>query len=171
MVGNNGTRTIVSPPVGQSLTFLATAAETGGEMLRLEARLRPGAFVPPHRHLAQEERFEVLAGRGTFHVGARRVRAEPGDRVVIAARRSHAFRNGGDEELRVIAELRPALDAQSVFEALFALGAAGRVNRLGAPAPSVTAELMLRHPDAFFYLPGLPVRLQRALARRLAGRA
>ena len=170
MVENNGTRTIESPPTGQALTFLATGADTDGELLRLEARLAPGAFIPPHVHLAQEERFEVLEGQGTFHVGARRIAAGPGDTLTVAARRAHAFRTTGDRELRVIAELRPALDTQEVFEALFALGAAGQVNRLGAPRPRVTAELMLRHPEAFFYLPGIPAGVQRAVARRLVSR-
>ena len=163
-----GRRTITSPPTGQELTFLATAQETGGELLRVEARLAPGALIPPHIHLRQEERFEVLDGEGTWYVGARRVRAGAGARLTVAARKGHAFRNTGDRELRVIAELRPALDTEQVFEALFAFGAAGRVNRLGAPSPSATAALMLRHPEAFFYLPAIPARAQRAAARLLA---
>ena len=145
MVEKNGSRTLTSPPIGQALTFLATAAQNEGELLRFEARLAPGSVIPQHVHLAQEERFEVLDGEGTWYVGARRVPAGPGATLAVPARRGHAFRNTGDRELRVIAELRPALDTEAVFEALFALGAAGRVNRLGAPAPSTTAALMLRH--------------------------
>ena len=162
--------TIGNPPIGQTLTFLATATETGGELLRFEARLDAGAFIPPHVHRGQVERFEVLDGEGEFVVGRRRHRVGPGDTVTVPARRGHAFRTTGDRGARLIAELRPALDSEDVFAALFALGRAGRVNRLGAPSARATATLMHRHPDAFFFLPLVPAAAQLALARPLAAR-
>ena len=65
--------TIESPKIGQAITFLRTAKDTGGEELVIQARMRPGAFMPPHRHLHQEETFEVLEGAGTFMVSGRRI--------------------------------------------------------------------------------------------------
>ncbi len=156
--------TIASPPIGQSFTFLATAEETQGELLRLEARLEPGAFIPPHVHRCQEERFEVLEGEGEFLVGRKRRRVGPGDALTVPARRAHAFRTLGGGA-RLVAELRPALDTAELFAALFALGRAGRVNRLGAPGPREVATLMHRHPDAFFFLPVIPPAAQLALSR------
>lgn len=160
--------TIINPPTGQSLTFLATAEDTAGELLRLEARFERGAFIPPHIHRCQEERFTMLDGEGEFVVGRRRLRVQAGDTVAVPARRPHAFRTTGDHGARLIAELRPALDTEEVFAALFALGRAGRVNRLGAPSARATATLMHRHPDTFFFLPLLPVAAQLALARPFA---
>lgn len=162
--------TIASPPTGQSLTFLATAQDTDGELLRIEARFAPGAFIPPHLHRYQEERFEVLDGEGEFLVGRRRRRVRPGDTLTIPVGRPHAFRTTGERGARLVAELRPALDSEEVFAKLFALGRAGKVNRLGAPSVRATAKLMHRHPDAFFFLPVLPVPAQLALTRPLAGR-
>ncbi len=163
-------QTITSPPTGQSLTFLATAQETAGELLRIEARFEPGALIPPHVHRCQEERFEVLDGEGEFVVGRRRQRVSPGDTLTVPAGRPHAFRETADRGARLVAELRPALDTEEVFAELFALGRAGKVNRLGAPSLRTTARLMHRHPDAFFFLPLLPAAAQLALTRPLAGR-
>jgi len=160
--------TITSPPTGQTLTFLATAQDSAGEVLRLDARFARGAVIPPHIHRCQEERFTVLEGQGEFVVGRRRRRVRAGDTVTVPARRGHAFRATGSDGARLIAELRPALDTEEVFAALFALGRAGRVNRLGAPSARATATLMHRHPDSFFFLPVLPVAAQLALARPLA---
>lgn len=159
--------TIASPPIGQTFTFLATAEETDGELLRFDARLEPGAFMPPHVHRRQEERLEVLEGEGEFVVGRRRRRVGPGDTLTVPARRGHAFRTLGGGA-RLVAELRPALDTEELFAALFALGRAGRVNRLGAPGPRDVATLMHRHPEAFFFLPVIPPAAQLALARPLA---
>ena len=160
--------TITSPPTGQTLTFLATAQETAGALLRIEARFEAGAFIPPHVHRAQEERFEVRDGGGEFFVGRRRRRVGPGDTLTIAAGRAHAFRTTGGCGARLIAELRPALDAEEVFAKLFALGRAGKVNRLGAPSVRTTAKLMHQHPAAFFFLPLLPATAQLALTRPFA---
>ena len=161
-------QTITSPPTGQSLTFLATARDTAGDLLRIEVRFEPGAFIPPHLHRRQEERFEVLEGEGEFLVGRRRRRVRPGDTLTIPAGRAHAFRTTGARGARLVAELRPALDTEEVFAELFALGRAGRVNRLGAPSLRTTAKLMHRHAEAFFFLPVLPVAAQLALTRPLA---
>ena len=160
--------TVTSPPTGQSLTFLATARETAGALLRIDARFEPGAFIPPHFHRAQEERFVVRDGEGEFLVGRRRRRVGPGDTVTIPARRTHAFRATGGDGARLIAELRPALDAEEVFAKLFALGVAGKVNRLGAPSLRTAARLMHQHPEAFFFLPWLPAAAQLALTRPFA---
>jgi hypothetical protein len=62
-----------SPKIGQTNTFLQTAQATDGEELVIEARMRPGAGIPRHRHLRQEETFEVLAGTGTFSVAGRKI--------------------------------------------------------------------------------------------------
>lgn len=64
--------TLESPKIGQTITFLKTAQDTDGEELVIEARIRPRAFIPRHRHLRHEETIEVLAGTGTFSVAGAR---------------------------------------------------------------------------------------------------
>jgi quercetin dioxygenase-like cupin family protein len=156
--------TIESPKIGQTITFLRTAQDTAGEELVIQARMRPGAFMPPHRHLHQEEMFEVLEGTGTFTVSGRKIVAAPGERVRIAAGVAHRFRNATNEDVQVRATLRPALRTEELFEQLFQLGARDKVNRLGAPGPLTTMRLIREFRAEFFYLAGVPVRLQRLLA-------
>lgn len=156
--------TIESPKIGQTITFLATARDTGGAELLIEARMRPGAFMPPHRHLWQEETFEMLAGTGTFTVAGERIIARAGERVHIPTGVAHRFRNRSREDVRVRARLRPALRTDELFEQLFRLGAQGKVNKLGAPSPLTTARLIREFREEFFYLASVPVWLQRMLA-------
>jgi mannose-6-phosphate isomerase-like protein (cupin superfamily) len=157
-------RTIESPKIGQTIRFLATAADTDGTALVIEARMRPGAFIPPHRHLHQTETFEVLTGTGTFTVGRRRVAATAGQRIHIPVGRPHAFRNRTGQDVQLRATMRPALRAEELFERLFTLGAQGRVNRLGAPHPLECARLIREFREEFFYVAVVPVALQRLLA-------
>jgi|SRR5919109_1079099 mannose-6-phosphate isomerase-like protein (cupin superfamily) len=156
--------TLESPKIGQTITFVRTAGDTDGAELVVEALMKPGAFMPPHVHLHQEETFEVLDGVGTFRIGRHRFVAGPGDDLVIPAGRRHRFRNDSDTDVRIRATLRPALRTEDLFERLFRLGAEGRVNCLGAPSPLVTAGLIREFREEFFYLAGVPVAVQRLLA-------
>jgi quercetin dioxygenase-like cupin family protein len=156
--------TLESPKIGQTITFVQTAQDAGGEELVIEARMRPGAFMPPHRHLHQEETFEVLAGTGTFRVGGRKIVATAGERVRIAVGVAHRFRNTSSDDVVVRATLRPAMRTEELFEQLFELGAQGKVNNLGAPSPLTTMRLIRVFRAEFFYLAGIPVWLQRLLA-------
>jgi mannose-6-phosphate isomerase-like protein (cupin superfamily) len=156
--------TLDSPPIRQRITFTRTAADTGGRELRLEAVMAPGSFIPPHLHLHQDESFEVLSGCASFWVGGRKVVAESGESVVIPARVAHRFSNRSNADVHVYATLRPALRVEDLFERLFRLGAENRVNRMGAPNPRTTAALIREFREEFFYLPWVPVTLQRVLA-------
>jgi Cupin domain len=130
----------------------------------IEALMRPGAFMPPHRHLRQQETFEVLAGTGTFTVAGRKVVATAGEQVRIAAGVAHRFRNTSSDDVLVRATLRPAMRTEELFEQLFRLGAQGKVNRLGAPGPFTAMRLIREFRAEFFYLAGVPVWLQCLLA-------
>lgn len=83
---------------------------------------------------------------------------------MVPAGVAHSFRNRSPDDVHVRATLRPALRAEDLFERLFRLGEQGKVNRLGAPGPLVTASLIREFREEFFYLAGIPVRLQRLLA-------
>src|SRR5215211_4645840 len=95
-------QTLANPVTGERFTFLETAAQTGGELLRFELGLRPGGAVPmPHVHPIQTERFEVVSGRMRFRVGLRTVVAGPGDVVEVAPGVAHSFANAGEHEARL----------------------------------------------------------------------
>lgn len=51
---------IEHPVTGERITFLKTAGDTGGQLLRLDLHVSPHGFVAAaHVHPGQEERFEV----------------------------------------------------------------------------------------------------------------
>jgi hypothetical protein len=53
-----------NPVTGQDLVFRRTTAYTDGEVLEVESVWHTGGSEPvEHYHSAQEERFEVTAGR------------------------------------------------------------------------------------------------------------
>jgi mannose-6-phosphate isomerase-like protein (cupin superfamily) len=159
--------TLDSPTVGQSLTFLRTSADTDGEELLVEARMRPGSKAPSHRHLHQEERFSIVSGTGRFVVARKQVVAGPGDVVIVPAGVAHGFRNASRDELHVRITWRPAMRTEDLLERMCRLDQAGQLNKLGAPAPRVVAALIREFPGEFFYLSALPVGVQRLLARAL----
>lgn len=126
--------TIYNPRTGQWMTFLQTARDTSGDLLRVETVNPPSAHgEPEHVHPRQESRAEVLAGALTFDVAGtvRTVRA--GETIVIPANTPHRFWNDGPEDARAIQELRPALRTEEFFRMWFGLAQDGRLDERGMP--------------------------------------
>ena len=155
---------ILDPISHGRVVFHETAATTDGRLLRLESWVPASRGVPLHIHVAQEERFEIVSGTLEVRVGRRRVTCAAGDRIAVPPGTAHRFHNASSREARVVGELRPALSTERLFEQLAALDEAGRIiTPLGLPGPLALAVLARQHGDAFFYLPWLPVGLQRAV--------
>jgi mannose-6-phosphate isomerase-like protein (cupin superfamily) len=161
--------TLVNPVSGERITFLATAAETDGELVALDLELRPGGRVPGglHIHPRQEERFEVVKGRMRFRLGRERVFAGPGDVVVVPAGVPHDFANPDDVEALVRVEVRPALKMEQLFETAVALAVEGRTMLNGIPKPFDLA-LFTRHFEQEVRAAFPPVWLQRLSLAPLA---
>jgi quercetin dioxygenase-like cupin family protein len=155
---------IDSPRTRQRITFLRTAAETGGEAVELEAVLRPGAIIPPHVHVGQQERWEIVDGTATFRLRGKKLVAQAGEVVTVPQGARHALRNKSQNDVRAHVTLTPALRVEDLFEQMFRLAADGKTNRIGAPGPLRVASLIREFREEFFYLPGVPVALQRLLA-------
>ena len=76
--------TIENPITGEQILFRTTSAETGGEAVVIECRVRPSGFVAkPHVHPAQTELFEVVEGSVMFRLDGQELEAGPGDRVLV----------------------------------------------------------------------------------------
>jgi quercetin dioxygenase-like cupin family protein len=156
--------TLENPVTGERFTFLHTAASTGGELLAFELGLRPGGAVPiPHVHPIQTERFEMLAGRMRFRVGLRHVVATAGDVVEIAPGVVHGFANAGEEDARVLVEVRPALAMEAMFAEVVALAQAGRMTRRGLPRNLFDLAALARRYDREAHAPLLTAGVQRLL--------
>lgn len=151
-----------NPVTGEVLIFHETAAESGGEFVRVEAIVEPDGFVAAaHVHPAQTERFDILEGTVEFRVGGETVEASSGDEVVVPPGTSHRFRNAGKQEARFLLEVRPALKFESLIETMFTLAAEGKTGKRGLPGPFRLAVIAREHFDTV-RLPFPPAALQRA---------
>lgn len=57
----------------------------------------------------------------------------------------HRFWNAGEDDVRFLCEVRPALDFESLIETMFALAAEGKTNRRGMPNPLRLAVVAKAH--------------------------
>jgi quercetin dioxygenase-like cupin family protein len=151
-----------NPVTGEVLVFHETAAQTGGELVRVETIVQPDGFVAAaHVHPAQTERFEVLDGTVGFRLGRKTVLAGPGDVAFVPAGTAHRFWNAGSDEARFLCEIRPALRFESLIETMFTLAVEGKTDERGLPGPLQLAVIADAHFDTV-RLPFPPAPLQRA---------
>ena len=152
---------IVNPVTGERVTLLQTAAETNGEALVIETVVEPnGAVAAAHVHPYQAERFEVVSGRLGMRAGRRKIELGPGESITIERGTAHKFWNAGDEPVRFVCEIRPALQFERLLETMYALAADGKTNRKGMPNPLRLAVIAKAHFDDV-RLPFPPATLQR----------
>lgn len=148
------------------LVFVDTAADTDGELLRVEQFVQPGApRVAEHIHPGQEERFTVLSGAMGVKVAGRERVLGVGETVAVPPGTPHAFWNAGEEELRQRVELRPALATETFFETTFGLQRDGKLSEEGVP------NLLMMAPVALageVFLPKIPIPLQKVIFGVLA---
>jgi quercetin dioxygenase-like cupin family protein len=158
-------QTLENPASGERITFRATAAQTGGELVAIDLELPAGRRVPGplHVHPKQEERFEVVEGTMRFRMGRERIVAGPGEVVVVPAGVAHDFANAGDTDAVVRVEVRPALQMEEMFAEVIALAQAGRMNRRGMPRNLLELASLARRYDQEAHAPLMSVGVQRAL--------
>jgi mannose-6-phosphate isomerase-like protein (cupin superfamily) len=127
--------TIENPVTGERITWIETAQSTGGELLACDLYLRPAAAwaAPAHRHLRQEERFEVHSGTVGFEVAGEVRMVSQGDEVTVPIGVAHRWWTADQDEVRARVELRPALDTETFFEGFFGLARDGKTNAKGIP--------------------------------------
>lgn len=151
------TDTIENPITGEHITFLNRSRDTDGEFVRLEVVLDPNGIGPPeHVHPRQEEYFRVLSGTLSGRVDGDTVRMEEGDEFTVWPGSHHAWWNDDDEELRVLVEMRPALQFEEFLETIHGLGRDGKTNAEGLPNPFQLAvfgqaywdDVRVTHPPA-----------------------
>jgi quercetin dioxygenase-like cupin family protein len=154
--------TIHNPITGESITFHQTSADTNGEAVVIETVVQAnGAVCAAHVHPSQTERFSVIGGRLGMKVGRKKLLLERGDVAVVEPGTPHKFWNMGDEEVRFVCEVRPALQFESLLETMFALAEDGKTNKKGMPNPLRLAVIARAHFDTV-RLPQPPAWLQRA---------
>lgn len=125
---------LVNPVTGERIVFRKRARDTAGELLEINLLMAPGGFIAaPHVHPRAEERFEVRGAEVVFRIGRDERRYKPGDVVVVPPGTPHTWWNPSETEASTLIQLRPAMDMETLFETMFGLAAAGKVNRRGMP--------------------------------------
>jgi quercetin dioxygenase-like cupin family protein len=154
--------TIHNPITGERLTFHQTSADTNGEAVVVECAVQPDGFVAAaHVHPAQTERFSVIEGALGVEAGKGKTTLHRGDIAVVEPGTPHKFWNAGEDEVRFVCEIRPALQFESLVETMFALAADGKTSRKGMPNPLRLAVIAKAHFDTV-RLPQPPAWMQRA---------
>jgi quercetin dioxygenase-like cupin family protein len=154
--------TLVNESTGEAITFLETAADTGGAYTLIEVEVAPGGGVPmAHVHPNQTETFEIVSGRLSMRAGGDTLVAEPGDVVHVYPGRVHTFWNETAYPVRFRCTVEPALEFERFIETMFALGADGKLNKRGMPSPLRLAAIANAH-FADTRAPYVPAWLQKA---------
>jgi quercetin dioxygenase-like cupin family protein len=109
---------------GFRLRFLRTAAETGGELLEMEATYGgTGGMPPEHLHPSQVERFEVLEGTVRAIVEGVECVYVAGESFEVPAGARHQMAAEGPTRTRW--QVRPAMRTAAFFEGLYGGGPDG----------------------------------------------
>jgi mannose-6-phosphate isomerase-like protein (cupin superfamily) len=122
---------IGNPQTGFSLRFLKTAADTGGELLEMEATYEGGSAKPvEHYHPRQREHFEIIEGTLHARIEGEERELHAGDSLDVEPGVVHAMWNEGPERARALWQTRPALRTENFFETIMRLGGAGKAGVL-----------------------------------------
>src|SRR3954451_1903678 len=113
---------IEAPNMGMRVRCRESGTTTRGEVLRFDLWMRGGAAPPPmHVHPNQEERITVVSGSVRSRSGAADRVLSPGETVLSPPRVPHTVGPAGNEDVEMVAELRPALTYEQFIERSFAL--------------------------------------------------
>ncbi|MBZ0300145.1 MAG: cupin domain-containing protein [Anaerolineae bacterium] len=139
-----------NPSTGDTLRFLKTGADTGGELLEVEVIYTPAHQRPPaHYHPHQEERFEILSGAMTVEMSGTVHIYEAGESFQVPPGTRHAMWNAGETVTRMNWQTRPAMKTPQFFETLWGLAEAGKTGASGSPNLLQAAVLMRAYADEF----------------------
>ena len=161
---------IENPITGERITFLKTARDTNGELLRFEYLVPPHTPGPPlHVHPYQEERFvEILSGKLQANLGKDVKGIGEGQDLTVPPGTPHTWSNDGEDEVRMLVELRPALRMEEVFETTFNLARDAKINVRGVPKSPLQAAATAREYADELRLARPPFAVQRVLLGLLA---
>jgi quercetin dioxygenase-like cupin family protein len=150
------------------LTFLTTAAETGGAYVEVEVDYAPAVIKPPqHYHPKQTERMRITSGELHALVDGVLHKYTAGDEFYIPPGAVHSIWNPGPEHARLNWRTTPAYRTETVFETLWGLTNEGRLRPNGTPFLQMPL-LALGFRDEYRVVTGRPFLVDMALCTALA---
>jgi len=151
--------------LGDKAKFLITAEDSKGEVMKGELWIKPFGQGPPlHYHPVQSETFEVISGKLGIEEEGKKMVFGPGEKYTIQPNKAHKWFNAGEEELYMVAELRPALKTEFFLESMYALAQQGKVNKVGLPGTLQFAAILNECPGEL-YVVGPPIFAQKFMAK------
>ncbi|UHQ95075.1 cupin domain-containing protein [Haloterrigena alkaliphila] len=153
---------------GERFVLRDTAADTDGELLRIDTYLDPGVRRPLHSHPKQNERFVVHEGTLGVALEDSEVLLEPGDEKSVSAGTPHTFWNAGDDKVHMTTEHRPALRFEEFLQAMVELDREDGLDSDGMPANPLVGAVLLDEFHNEMRPADIPVSIQRILFPALA---
>jgi mannose-6-phosphate isomerase-like protein (cupin superfamily) len=157
-----------NPITGESGYVRVGTEETDGRLLVTDLRVRPGgAVLGAHLHPTIDERFTVVRGKIGYIRGDQKGVIEAGQSVDLPKGIPHDWWNAGENEARVIVEIRPATRFEQMVVTLFGLAREGRTNKKGMPNLLQLAVISQEFADVVQFM-NPPPSVQRLLFAVLA---
>ncbi len=127
--------------------------ETNGELLVSDLRVRPGgAVLGAHLHPTIDERFTVLKGKIGYLLDGKQGVLQTGESADLPRGLVHDWWNAGDEEARVIVEIRPGRRFEQMALTLFGLAREGKTDKKGFPNPLQMAVIGQEFKDVVQFM-------------------
>ncbi len=104
--------------IGEHLHFNDSRELTNGKRSEGILTVAPGkSGPPPHRHMLQEEGFEIISGEMIAKVEGKDVLLKAGKKIVVKQGESHTFKNGSSNE-KLVARFwfEPALNMEWMLQ-------------------------------------------------------
>lgn len=114
-------------PDGDTVHFLLTGEQTGGQFALLQGLFPPGTGAGWHRHQRDMEVIFVLEGELELQLGLERKTAAAGSAAILPPQIAHSFRNNGAQNARALALITPS-GFENYFREMQALLAAGELD-------------------------------------------
>ncbi len=153
-----------NPITGETVEFLETANETGGQYTRFKTTIPQGkGFEVEHLHIAGDESFVIVRGTLSYKLNGKTYNAAAGEYVVLPKGIPHAHWNADAEDLVMLQTISPSMDIDRFLETLFGLAMEGKLDSKGQP-PFLQVMVWIRHMQSKTYLAAIPRRVQDFLA-------
>lgn len=151
-----------NPIIKDRVSFLETAASSGGQRTLIHVQLAPGGGNALHWHLHFNEIFTAREGTLGIQVEDRTMMLEPGEEATATRWQRHRFFNPSRTSgIGFQVELRPASAGfEYCIAYAYGLAAEGRTTSKGAPERPADMAMLAYWGDT--YMPGI-----RGLAMRL----
>jgi quercetin dioxygenase-like cupin family protein len=141
---------IENSSTGQTIQFIETSSQTGGELLEMESSFRAHSKEPPpHYHPYQKEDFTIVSGELTVRMDGRLWVFRNGDSFHVPINKVHSMWNASTAKTIVNWKVRPAMRTENLLEMVSGLANDGKTNQQGVPNLLQVALLANHYSDVF----------------------